>query len=115
MAEIYRRASHITGPQGASVVPGYPITCYKESFFFPTTILKLLEEHKPSTEAKKGGYFPQGPGQCLKEPERLVVSLCACGPRQDSRSYYSHLKIFLSRITYKPRYDFHLGKLLTLY
>lgn len=99
MAEIYRRTSHITDPPGASVVPGYPITCCKKSFFSPTTVLKQLEEHKPSTEAKKGGYFPQGPGQCLKEPERLAVSLWAYGPRQDSRSYYSHLKILLSRIT----------------
>lgn len=60
MAEIHKRTSHITGPPEASVVPGYPITCGKKSFFFSTRVLKHLEEHKPSTEAEREGISHRG-------------------------------------------------------
>lgn len=59
MAEIFRRTSHITGPPGASVVPGYPITCGKKSFF-STRVLKHPEEHKQFTEAKREGISHRG-------------------------------------------------------
>lgn len=75
MAEIYRRTSHITGPTRGFSSSWLSHYLLQGIIFSPNMVLKHLEEHKPSTEAKKGGYFPQGPGQCLKEPERLAVSL----------------------------------------